>query len=63
MQNAELFVESGGQTLHYVPALNARDDHLHFLSDLVEKHLGGWPISNEANQESRQRALAMGASK
>ena len=63
MQNAELFVESGGKTLHYIPALNAREDHVGFLADLVEKHLGGWPRSYADDPESRRRALAMGALK
>ena len=61
MQNAELFQESGGETLHYIPALNARDDHLEFLSDLIEKHLGGWPASYSADSAARERAIAMGA--
>jgi ferrochelatase len=63
MQNAELFVESGGQSLHYVPALNARQDHVHFLTDLVENHLSGWPHIFTDDPASRQRALAMGAEK
>ena len=63
MQNAELFLESGGETLHYIPALNAREDHVGFLTDLVEKHLGGWPRTFSDDPASRQRALAMGASK
>lgn len=61
MQNAELFQESGGNALHYIPALNARDNHLDFLADLIEKHLGGWPRSYGADSESSQRAIAMGA--
>lgn len=63
MQNAELFVESGGKELHYVPALNAREDHVNFLTELVEKHMGGWPRRFPATPESRQRAIAMGAEK
>jgi len=61
MQNAELFQESGGKTLHYIPALNARDDHLEFLSNLIERHLGGWPTSYTADPSSSERAIAMGA--
>ena len=38
MQYAELFSHSGGGTLNYIPALNARDDHVAFLSRLIEKH-------------------------
>jgi ferrochelatase len=39
MRDAELFVDSGGGLLHYIPALNAREDHASFLADLVEQHL------------------------
>jgi len=70
IRNRELFEKSGGGELHYIPALNARDDHVAFLARLVEKHAGGWPESStdasesEAARErdrSRERALAMGA--
>ncbi len=63
MQNAELFIESGGEELHYVPALNAREDHVSFLTDLVEKHMSGWPRSYSDEPDTRQRATAMGAAK
>ncbi len=67
---ADLFREAGCAELDYIPALNARDDHIAFLSRLITKHAGGWPesspdwSSSEAARErdkSRQRALAMGA--
>lgn len=61
MQNAELFVESGGSALHYIPALNARDDHVDFAADLIEKHLGGWPETFSTSPASRELAVAMGA--
>ncbi|MGI9234932.1 MAG: ferrochelatase [Woeseiaceae bacterium] len=63
MQNAELFLASGGEVLHYIPALNAREDHVNFLTDLVEKNLGGWPRSFADEPASRQRALTLGAAK
>ncbi len=70
MQNAELFVESGGQSLEYIPALNARRDHLSFLTQLVLRHLQGWPETSPAwdadsrereSSESAARARALGA--
>ena len=70
MQNAELFAESGGGSLHYIPALNARRDHAGFIARFIETHAHGWPeTSRETNvgdfakerEESRRRALAMGA--
>ena len=71
MQNAGFFTAAGGTSLNYIPALNARDDHVAFLTRLIEKHIGGWPeastdwnASDAAREQdkSRQRALAMGAS-
>lgn len=70
MQYAELFTESGGGTLHYIPSLNARDDHIAFLGRIIEKHIGGWPESStdwSASEDARdrdrerQRAIAAGA--
>jgi ferrochelatase len=70
MQNRDIFRAAGGGDLHYIPALNARDDHVAFLARLIEKHAGGWPESSpdwsesEAARErdrSRERALAAGA--
>jgi ferrochelatase len=70
MQNRDIFRAAGGGDLHYIPALNARDDHVAFLARLIEKHAGGWPESSpdwsesEAARErdrSRGRALAAGA--
>jgi len=71
IQNADFFTAAGGGTLNYIPALNARDDHVVFLTRLIEKHIGGWPESStdwsasdvaREQDKSRQRALAAGAS-
>jgi len=68
-QNAEFFHEAGGERLTYVPALNARDDHLDFLAELVLRHLRGWPEAEAGwsgdalareSAASRERALALG---
>jgi len=70
MQNGELFAGAGGGELRYIPALNARDDHVAFLSRLVVKHVAGWPeaspdysASETASEldRSARRARAMGA--
>jgi len=46
LRYAELFVASGGGSLNYIPALNAREDHVTFLSELVAAHVEGWPESS-----------------
>ena len=71
MQNGELFSRSGGGSLNYIPALNARDDHVSFLAGLIERHAGGWPESStdwsagdaaREQEKTRERAIAKGAS-
>ncbi len=70
MAGAETFSAAGGGELRYVPCLNARDDHIAFLSRLIEKNVAGWPeaspdwSASEAASEldkSLRRARAMGA--
>ena len=39
MQNAEFFIAAGGESLRYIPALNARDDHVRFLADLIQQRI------------------------
>ena len=70
MENAALFREAGGGDLRYIPALNAREDHVSFLSRTIEKNVAGWPeadpdwsVSEASRQleKSRERARKMGA--
>ena len=64
MQNAEIFIEAGGKSLHYIECLNARDDHIAMLRDLIDRHLSGWSSHTQdvAKKLARERARAMGAS-
>jgi len=57
-QNAEFFHEAGGETLSYIPCLNARADHLDFLSELVLRHLQGWPETAPAQDVAQCTAEA-----
>ncbi len=70
LQNAEIFRAAGGGDLRYIPALNAREDHVAFLSRTIERNVSGWPEANpdwsvsEASRQlekSLQRARDMGA--
>ncbi len=70
MQNKESFLASGGTRLHYIPALNARPDHIAALVNILGTHIQGWPeaatdfdstaIQNEAQTRMR-RARELGA--
>ena len=52
LQNRALFIAAGGQELHYIPALNARPDHIAALSGLLRHHLAGWPECDPAWDET-----------
>ena len=38
-ENREVFMEAGGQTYHYIPCLNDRDDHIHAITTLLKPSL------------------------
>jgi ferrochelatase len=40
MENREVFLAAGGERYRYIPALNARDDHVAALNRLVSRELG-----------------------
>lgn len=65
LQNAGAYA-AGGARLRYIPALNARAEHIAFLTDLIRKHLAGWPETTHAPDAaalaaSAARARAAGA--
>jgi len=63
IEGKTIFLQRGGRELHYIPCLNERDDWIQALTDLVLKQLLGWTagVSSEALEDSRLRAMAMGA--
>ena len=56
-------LQAGGREFHYIPCLNERHDWIQTLSDIVLKQLLGWTAGPAADalEESRLRAVAMGA--
>lgn len=42
VENAEIFRQAGGKALHYIPALNASDDHVALIATLAQQHSRGW---------------------
>lgn len=55
----EAFLKAGGKTFHYIPALNDHSAWITSLSDLVTRHLQGWPDTVEATPASRRAAQGM----
>ncbi|MGH6901294.1 MAG: hypothetical protein ACREIR_00980, partial [Geminicoccaceae bacterium] len=54
----ELFLEHGGANFTFVPCLNAADDHIALLAELVRRELAGW-VSSPAGSDpmSASRSL------
>ncbi|MET0090481.1 MAG: ferrochelatase [Candidatus Thiodiazotropha sp.] len=48
-ENREYFLESGGESYAYIPALNDSPAHARMLTDLVHRHLQGWPLTKQEN--------------
>ena len=59
VENRDAYLEAGGETFHYIPALNDRADHIQALAGLAQKHLAGWPEAapdwNAAQHEAENR--------
>ena len=66
IEGKKTFIQAGGQEFHYIPCLNERDDWIHALADIALTNLEGWlslEESKESAEQSRQRAIKMGAEK
>ena len=66
------FLDAGGASYSYIPALNSDPDHIELLTEVVERHIQGWPLARTENQSENpaedaarqqvlQRALSKGA--
>lgn len=62
MQNGEFFREAGGETLTYIPCLNATPAHVDVMADLVLRHTQGWP-EFAADYDAAAAALRLAASR
>ncbi len=67
MEAKEAFLHSGGQRFAYIPCLNERPEWIRALSQLVTRHLAGWPTqrsdqpSGACLKAQNDRARALGS--
>lgn len=64
MENRDYFLEAGGESYQYIPALNASASHIEALEALVRRHLQGWePLGTASDQKDAvvRRAKSLGA--
>jgi ferrochelatase len=59
MQNRDFFIEAGGETLRYIPALNDSAEQVSSLAALILRHTQGWPefASDYDAAAAKQRAV------
>lgn len=68
-ENKEIFLQAGGEQFRYIPALNAEDEHIKMITQIVTEQGTGWPEFSATNledlksaaAETKKRALALGA--
>ena len=56
MQNRDFFIEAGGETLRYIPALNDSPEQLDSLTALILRHTQDWPEFAAATTPQRDVA-------
>lgn len=70
VENRDYFLEAGGGSYGYIPALNDDAAHMDMLADLVVRHASGWPEadggddatwSHQVLTQRLERARALGA--
>ena len=63
IEGRNTFLKAGGGEFHYLPCLNERNDWMQTLTAIVLNELLGWSEARpaEALEQSRLRAVAMGA--
>ncbi|WP_455211753.1 ferrochelatase [Kaarinaea lacus] len=69
-QNREAYINAGGESFHYIAALNDRPDHIDALLGQISTHLSGWldlsepwdsKLHEQINLDREKRAMALGA--
>jgi ferrochelatase len=65
MEGKDDFIAAGGKVYHYIPALNEDEAWIKALTDLVERHLSGWPTKlaedPHALEATASNAIRLGA--
>ncbi len=65
IRNRASFLEHGGESFEYIPALNATELQITLMLQLIERHTTGWQrVTDDAELAARRaRALALGAAR
>ena len=56
-ENRAYFLDAGGVSFHYIPALNSDDEHIEALFLLVQNSMQGWDIDRDQDLKQRLGSL------
>jgi ferrochelatase len=60
VENRDIFLQAGGRDYHYIPALNASDEHIKALARIIEMHIKGWGSPSSVEELNQREKLAKG---
>lgn len=60
VENRDVFLQAGGRDYHYIPALNAGDEHIKALASIIEMHIQGWGSHTSVEELNQRGKLAKG---
>ena len=63
IENRDIFMEAGGESYDYISCLNADNEHIAMIAELIAQHIQGWTKGQDPNmtQKTLERALELGA--
>jgi ferrochelatase len=58
-ENREYFMSAGGERYEYIPALNASDEHIQVLMQLIQSNIQGWDLPpTSAGEDTHKHFMA-----
>jgi ferrochelatase len=52
VENRDYFLQAGGKTYNYIPALNDHPKHIEMFANLIQRHIQGWPEAKPLTSQS-----------
>lgn len=59
VEGRESFLQAGGNSFDYIPALNATPAHVSFMTERIISQASGWPELRASDSEQQKQALAL----
>ncbi|MCU7837391.1 MAG: ferrochelatase [gamma proteobacterium symbiont of Taylorina sp.] len=57
VENRDVFLNAGGKSYHYIPALNDSSSQISAMASLIEQHIQGWEITSDPEMLQQRKRL------